>query len=85
MTTDQNVGHGHVYPRPDGVRARCGGPSICSECAKDAARQKHSMVAISDRLAECARAYAEDIRLLPPHPLWSAIEAYENARAGVKP
>ena len=30
-----NQGHGHVYPRPDGVRARCGGPSMCGECAID--------------------------------------------------
>lgn len=33
-----NRGHGHVHPRPDGVKARCGGPAICSECAKEAAR-----------------------------------------------
>ena len=33
-----NTGHGHVYPRPDGAKARCGGPSICSECARDYAR-----------------------------------------------
>lgn len=32
-----NRGHGHVFARPDGVRARCGGPAICSECAKDLA------------------------------------------------
>ena len=30
-----NVGHGHVFPRPDGGKAKCGGPSICSECARD--------------------------------------------------
>lgn len=36
-TTGRNVGHGHVFPRPDGVRARCGGPPICTECAIDAA------------------------------------------------
>lgn len=35
-----NAGHGHVFPRPDGVKARCGGPAICAECALDAARQK---------------------------------------------
>src|SRR5690348_11323898 len=36
-----NTGHGHVWPRPDGVRARCGGAGICSECAKDLASQQH--------------------------------------------
>jgi hypothetical protein len=34
-------GHGHVYPRPDGARARCGGPGICPECGLEFAR-KHA-------------------------------------------
>jgi hypothetical protein len=29
-------GHGHVYPMPNGLKARCGGPAICSKCAADA-------------------------------------------------
>lgn len=32
-----NVGHGHVTPRPDGVKARCGGPPFCSVCARELA------------------------------------------------
>lgn len=32
-----NVGHGHVRPRPDGVRARCGGPGICVLCSREVA------------------------------------------------
>ena len=32
-----NTGHGHVWNRPDGMKARCGGPSMCRECAKDLA------------------------------------------------
>lgn len=35
-----NEGHGHVYPREDGVRARCGGPACCQECARDLARKQ---------------------------------------------
>jgi hypothetical protein len=35
---NDNTGHGHVWARPDGMKARCGGPSICSECALDLAR-----------------------------------------------
>lgn len=27
--------HGHVFPRPDGVKARCGGPALCAECKQD--------------------------------------------------
>lgn len=41
LTSDPNTGHGHVFPRPDGVKARCGGPGICSECARDLARKQH--------------------------------------------
>ena len=33
-----NTGHGHVWPRPDGGKARCGGPGLCSPCSADAAR-----------------------------------------------
>jgi hypothetical protein len=33
----QNVGHGHVFARPDGRRSRCGGPALCRECSRDAA------------------------------------------------
>lgn len=32
-----DVGHGHVWKRPDGSRARCGGPTICKTCANDLA------------------------------------------------
>lgn len=34
-----NTGHGHVNLRPDGMRARCGGPGICKECALDFVRK----------------------------------------------
>jgi hypothetical protein len=51
MTTP-NSGHGHVYPRPDGAKARCGGPAICKDCALDQARMiaagKHAS-AVLDR------------------------------------
>jgi hypothetical protein len=30
-------GHGHVTPRPDGAKARCGGPALCHECARELA------------------------------------------------
>jgi hypothetical protein len=32
-------GHGHVYPRPDGMKARCGGPALCAECGKEAEKK----------------------------------------------
>ncbi len=36
--SNRNIGHGHVWKRPDGTRSRCGGPGLCSECAADAQR-----------------------------------------------
>lgn len=30
-----NSGHGHVWPRPDGMVATCGGPGFCRECMSD--------------------------------------------------
>lgn len=32
--------HGHVSPLPGGIRARCGGPSICSVCQREQAELK---------------------------------------------
>lgn len=28
-------GHGHVIPNPSGLKARCGGPGLCPECAAE--------------------------------------------------
>ena len=45
-----NTGHGHVWPRPDGSRMRCGGPAICSECAKDQIRFDNQLNAAIERV-----------------------------------
>lgn len=37
-----NVGHGHVWPRKDGNRVRCGGP-LCKQCKYDQARKNMSV------------------------------------------
>lgn len=37
-----NVGHGHVWERPDGVKARCGGPGLCSDCRADDMRLREA-------------------------------------------
>lgn len=36
-TSNANSGHGHVHPRPDGRKARCGGPAFCAVCELDLA------------------------------------------------
>lgn len=33
----RNEGHGHVVPRPDGAKARCGGPAMCRVCQAEQA------------------------------------------------
>jgi hypothetical protein len=33
--TGSNTGHGHVRPRPDGVRVRCGDHGVCKECSQE--------------------------------------------------
>jgi hypothetical protein len=49
--------HGHVTPRPDGVKARCGGPALCSECAKELAQKPEAQpVKVGARVAAAALA-----------------------------
>lgn len=36
------AGHGHVKPRPDGVRMRCGGPAVCRVCQQEKAQLETS-------------------------------------------
>lgn len=43
MSDHLNQGHGHVFPRPDGVRARCGGPALCTACSADLARARPAL------------------------------------------
>lgn len=50
-----NVGHGHVFPRADGVKMRCGGPALCSECAADAYRARAALAQPSPAQAEAER------------------------------
>jgi hypothetical protein len=38
-TRKTDCGHGHVWPNPHGLKARCGGPGLCPMCALDAANK----------------------------------------------
>jgi len=57
--TQLNTGHGHVHPRPDGVKARCGGPALCAQCSREAAEQ-----AILTKQAELAQPVALPFAIL---------------------
>lgn len=70
-----NTGHGHVFPRPDGVKARCGGPGLCTECAVDAARASAALAQPSPAQAEQAEAEAE-------RPEVFGLERYRVERTG---
>lgn len=44
-----SLGHGHVIPNPDGSKARCGGPTICGVCSKEAAQALRDVKAWGDQ------------------------------------
>jgi peptide methionine sulfoxide reductase MsrB len=44
-------GHGHVYKREDGVKARCGGPSFCEVC-KEEVKLADELLAADARVQE---------------------------------
>lgn len=44
------AGHGWVVANPDGMKARCGGPKLCKQCALEAAQfaARHTPVMMSE-------------------------------------
>lgn len=42
-----NSGHGHAWTRPDGVKARCGGVLLCTQCLFDSAEMRKAQTATS--------------------------------------
>jgi hypothetical protein len=43
-------GHGWVVPNENGLKARCGGPAICSQCAKELAQHSVSLEPVKEAL-----------------------------------
>jgi hypothetical protein len=88
----QNTGHGHVFPRPDRARARCGGPRLCDQCRADESRKTapvdwparfraaaeavEGFGAVPVRVA--LRVLAKDLEHTPPH----VVEAIGRALLG---
>lgn len=60
-----NTGHGHVWKRPDGVVARCGGPAMCKECALDEAR--HGAAPVSAKPGVIPQVSMSGQRMLVSH------------------
>lgn len=46
--------HGHVVPRPDGMRARCGGPALCPVCQRELAASEVIGYKIGDQVYDPA-------------------------------
>lgn len=57
--------HGHVIPRPDGYKAKCGGPAMCRYCQQelDALRTKANAVPDYERIVAPASEHR-------PSPEW---------------
>lgn len=78
------TGHGHVTPNPDGSKARCGGPAICSQCALEYARKMLSPQAICGIVSNSGP-YQEPLACgYPPghegHHSWATLPTWETAR-----
>ena len=77
MTANPNTGHGHVRPRPDGVKARCGGPLGCGVCARELAA------------AQAGAQPSDILRISREHPprliteMWAWVVAEINGGEGV--
>lgn len=61
-----NSGHGHVWARPDGVKARCGGLGVCKECVTDMERLRHSAGLSRDYASELSAAIKQGQRQTAP-------------------
>lgn len=66
--------HGHVTPRPDGAKARCGGPGICTDCTMEQLRAEARQPSIVHRQLDASR------REL--HSMTSEIEHYGEEFSG---
>lgn len=62
-----NTGHGHVWERPDGITARCGGPGMCSECASDLANHTSPEASLAKAVLQQNQFNALHLRRRDPH------------------
>jgi len=71
-----NIGHGHVFPRDDGVVARCGGPAICRGCALDYYQKMNGDVAPIPEPAPWARVPVDAQFLAEVFDAFAGADAY---------
>jgi hypothetical protein len=80
-SADQNVGHGWVFPRPDGAKVRCGGPAICHKCALDLARKQSREHLRPQRLEALLR---EAVKIIHGHARPTDKDWLSRARAELR-
>lgn len=68
-------GHGWVVPNPDGLLAKCGGPSLCAVCAAEKAQYDASRLMVADMIAPAV----SDAQELKAH--MQEVDAYCRAAA----
>lgn len=59
---ERNLGHGHVWPRTDGVRARCGGAGLCEECSRDYV-ERHGQPHPNSKVMDTGKALSDAAQL----------------------
>jgi hypothetical protein len=57
-----NPRHGHVVPRPDGAKARCGGRHLCGHCA----REQRQLGAVAEALHQPCRDHWAEVERRDP-------------------
>lgn len=88
---NDNTGHGHVWKRPDGLLARCGGIKMCKVCARDAEKMtvrsgqsiRQAMINLGWGVVENEEGnfawYASDKDGGASNSYWSNDDAWEDA------
>ena len=72
------MGHGWVIPNPTGMKARCGGPALCSECKAELAGLNAKQVIALFKARERTEFSREEVRLLVERI--EALERKANAK-----
>lgn len=67
-------GHGHVTPNADGLKARCGGPALCSTCAKEEAALLGGRAALAG-VASVAVIRPDDVVIVTVGQDWLLVDA----------
>lgn len=88
IASQPNSGHGHVFPRPDGVKVRCAGPAFCKVCALDLAQKQAAEPASPEAkepaiLVQEAKDCVQHLGSIPERDYERQVDATEDAMAAI--